>query len=57
MGQVGDKDGEWGTCYMRKEKKKEGEITEMKRYECLVVQLICRELNGGKINSGEHFVR
>ena len=43
--------------HAKRKKKKEGEITEMKRYECLVVQLICRELNGGKINSGEHFVR
>ena len=39
--------GGWGTCDMRKI---EEEITEMKRYECLVVQLICRGLNEGRID-------
>ena len=34
--------GVGGTCDMRKN---EEEITEMKRYECLVVQSICRGLN------------
>lgn len=42
MGGVRDEDGDEETSDMRKTGKK---ITEIKRDGCVVVQLICRELN------------